>query len=192
MSAVLALLGLIVLGSMATDSFMDLLIAAGGVGLFVMDYVTWKRSEYFKGKRASVAALLISPAGAFISFASAIIIGTGLKKLCKKFYSEQHAGTCQEAVSELGGLYTGVTCATLAGFLFTFYAASEYAQYRRRHIQGDKCTAYEKTRCSYHGGRGAMEVRVGPDVDTRLVILVLSFKMKFTPVLPLVVVTFMR
>lgn len=41
-------------------------------------------------------------------------------------------------VPQLNSLYTGVTCATLAGFLFVFYAFSEYAQYRRRHVQGDK------------------------------------------------------
>ncbi|KAG0369080.1 hypothetical protein BGZ54_000388 [Gamsiella multidivaricata] len=35
--------------------FVGFMIAAGGVGLFAMDYVTWKRSERFKGKRASVA-----------------------------------------------------------------------------------------------------------------------------------------
>ncbi|KAG0342226.1 hypothetical protein BG000_006145 [Podila horticola] len=168
MSSILALLGLIVLGTMATKSYTPFgdqkfcilagegikgllnhaacvwstiagfLIAAGGVGLFGMDYVTWKRSEHFKGKRASVAALLISPAGAFISFATAIIIGVGLKGFCKKYDSETHIKSCQETVPELSSLYTGVSCATLAGFLFVFYGFSEYAQYRRRHIHGDK------------------------------------------------------
>ncbi|KAF9211093.1 hypothetical protein BGZ59_008537 [Podila verticillata] len=114
------------------------LVAAGGVGLFAMDFVTWKRSEHFKGKRASVAALLISPAGAFISFATAIIIGVGLKNFCKDYTSQMHINDCQTTVPELNSLYTGVTCATLAGFLFVFYAFSEYAQYRRRHVQGDK------------------------------------------------------
>ncbi|KAG0022750.1 hypothetical protein BGZ82_010934 [Podila clonocystis] len=103
-----------------------------------MDYVTWKRSEHFKGKRASVAAMLISPAGAFISFATAIIIGVGLKDFCNTFNNETPIGSCQEAVPELNNLYTGVSCATLAGFMFVFYGFSEYAQYRRRHVQGDK------------------------------------------------------
>lgn len=42
------------------DRFPRFLIAAGGVGLFGMDYVTWKRSEHFKGKRASVAVRIQS------------------------------------------------------------------------------------------------------------------------------------
>ena len=43
-------------------------IAAGGIALFAMDFVTWKRSERFKGKRASVAVSK-TPSIDFILFA---------------------------------------------------------------------------------------------------------------------------
>lgn len=38
----------------------------------------------------------------------------------------------------LKGIYTGISCVALAGLFFAIYASSEYVQYRRRHINGDK------------------------------------------------------
>ncbi|KAG0074438.1 hypothetical protein BGZ90_010758 [Linnemannia elongata] len=38
----------------------------------------------------------------------------------------------------LKGIYTGISCVALGGLFFGIYASSEYVQYRRRHINGDK------------------------------------------------------
>ncbi|KAG0033314.1 hypothetical protein BGZ81_008784 [Podila clonocystis] len=81
--------------------------AAGGIivlaaaVLTFMDYVTWKRSENYKGKRASVTVY----------------------------------GNVTPVVK---GIYTGISCAALSGLFFAIYGVSEYVQYRRRHINGDK------------------------------------------------------
>ncbi|KAF9185094.1 hypothetical protein BGZ51_002968 [Haplosporangium sp. Z 767] len=170
MSTALCILGFIVLGTMSKNSYwrmpqgsvclllgnpstltfhpsacvftviVGLMIAAGGAGLFGMDFVTWKRTERFKGKRASVAALLISPIMSFFSFATAIVIGVGIKNFCRHYIvgGRVDVQTCHEQITNLAGLEAGVSAATLAGFLFAFYGSSEYLQYRRRHIQGDK------------------------------------------------------
>ncbi|KAG9073175.1 hypothetical protein KI688_000962 [Linnemannia hyalina] len=116
------------------------LIAAGGIALFAMDFVTWKRSERFKGKRASVAALLIAPTLCFFSFATAIVIGTGIKTFCNNFVVN---GTvdydrCKNVVTSFQAIQTGVGASAVAGFLFAFYGYSEYIQYRERHVNGDK------------------------------------------------------
>ncbi|KAF9108514.1 hypothetical protein BGX27_008320 [Mortierella sp. AM989] len=170
MSTILCILGFIVLGTMANNSYMQLsdqsiclilgnpktltfhssacsftiavgfMIAAGGVGLFVMDYVTWKRSERFKGKRASIAALLIAPILSFFAFSTAIVIGVGIKDFCNNY---EVLGTirqdrCHSEMKNFSGLQTGVGASTVAGFVSAFYAFSEYLQYRKRHINGDK------------------------------------------------------
>ncbi|KAG0048350.1 hypothetical protein BGZ83_006675 [Gryganskiella cystojenkinii] len=136
MSFVLALLGIIILGTMSSNSYKEFLIAAGGVALFAMDFVTWKRSERFKGKRASVAALLICPIMAFFAFATSIVIGVGIKDFCNSLV--YHPERCSENVKEIAGLRAGVAGSALAGILFVAYGLSEYAQYRKRHVQGDK------------------------------------------------------
>ncbi|KAG0327693.1 hypothetical protein BGZ99_007123 [Dissophora globulifera] len=173
MSALLCLLGLIVLGTMIKSSywrvfedqsiclilgnlrtrvfhssacvfatFVGFIIATGGAALFGMDYVTWKRSERFKGRRASIAALLIAPTMSFSSFSTAIVIGVGITDFCSNY--EVPGGVsverCHAEVTNLSNLKAGVTAATLAGFLAAFYGFSEYTQYRKRHVQGDKVT----------------------------------------------------
>ncbi|KAF9150709.1 hypothetical protein BG015_007479 [Linnemannia schmuckeri] len=170
MSTILALLGFIIYGTMSRNSYwkwgdrefclllgnprtwtfhdsacrftntIGFLIAAGGIALFVMDFVTWKRSERFKGKRASVAALLIAPTLCFFSFATAIVIGTGIKTFCNNFDVN---GTidydrCKNVITNFQAIQTGVGASAVAGFLFAFYGYSEYIQYRQRHINGDK------------------------------------------------------
>ncbi|KAF9139696.1 hypothetical protein BGX30_007593 [Mortierella sp. GBA39] len=140
MSTILALLGFIIFGTMSRNSYWEFLIAAGGIALFAMDFVTWKRSERFKGKRASVAALLIAPTLCFFSFATAIVIGTGIKTFCNNF---EISGTvdydrCKNVVTNFQAIQTGVGASAVAGFLFAFYGYSEYIQYRERHVNGDK------------------------------------------------------
>ncbi|KAG0279094.1 hypothetical protein BGZ95_002280 [Linnemannia exigua] len=170
MSTILAILGFVIYGTMSRNAYWDFgdqklclllanpktfsfhnsacaftntigfLIAAGGIALFAMDFVTWKRSERFKGKRASVAALLIAPTLCFFSFATAIVIGTGVKTFCNNFEvagSVDYEG-CKTRIVNLNGIQAGVGASTVAGFLFAFYGYSEYIQYRKRHINGDK------------------------------------------------------
>ncbi|KAI8598399.1 hypothetical protein EDD21DRAFT_382593 [Dissophora ornata] len=98
-----------------------------------MDWVTWKRSENYKGRRASIATLVLAPLMCVFSFCSAIVIGLGIRVTC-------HNWSCGDTQSDatLRGIYTGITCTALAGLFFAFYAGSEYTQYRRRHIEGDK------------------------------------------------------
>ncbi|KAG0300811.1 hypothetical protein BGZ98_008851 [Dissophora globulifera] len=140
LSALLCLLGLIVLGTMIKSSYWRFIIATGGAALFGMDYVTWKRSERFKGRRASIAALLIAPIMSLSSFSTAIVIGVGITDFCSNY--EVPGGVsverCHAEVTNLSNLKAGVTAATLAGFLAAFYGFSEYTQYRKRHVQGDK------------------------------------------------------
>ncbi|KAF8969298.1 hypothetical protein BGZ46_010692 [Entomortierella lignicola] len=171
MSAILCILGFIVLGTMSRNSYLEvlpgykvclllgnpktfsfhnsacgfaiaagLLIAASGVGLFSMDFVTWKRSERFKGKRASVAAMLIAPVMAFFAFATAIVIGVGIRDFCNNFEIDgvPHPERCHTNLKNFSRLQSGVGAATVAGFISAFYGVSEYLQYRRRHINGDK------------------------------------------------------
>ncbi|ORZ09057.1 hypothetical protein BCR41DRAFT_358812 [Lobosporangium transversale] len=141
MSTLLAILGFIVLGSMAKNSWWEILpgqsvclllgnprelkfhssacvftvfvgfmIAAGGIGLFSMDYVTWKRSERFKGRRASIAALLISPIMSFFSFSTAIVIGTGITKFCNNFDVNGHSrpDICHAASKDKSQYYLSI------------------------------------------------------------------------------------
>ncbi|KAG0373406.1 hypothetical protein BGX24_011743 [Mortierella sp. AD032] len=171
MSTILAILGFIIFGTMSSNAYLPFgdrelclllanprtysfhnsactftitigfLIAAGGIALFAMDFVTWKRSERFKGKRASVAALLIAPTLCFFSFATAIVIGTGVKAFCNNY--EVAPGIvdyerCKTQTAGLSGIQAGVGASTVAGFLFALYGYSEYIQYRKRHINGDK------------------------------------------------------
>ncbi|KAF9288245.1 hypothetical protein BGZ88_008261 [Linnemannia elongata] len=46
----------------------------------------------------------------------------------------------------LKGIYTGISCVALGGLFFGIYASSEYVQYRRRHINGDKVRLRSKER----------------------------------------------
>lgn len=46
----------------------------------------------------------------------------------------------------LKGVYTGISCVALGGLFFGIYASSEYVQYRRRHINGDKVRLRSKER----------------------------------------------
>ncbi|KAF9585318.1 hypothetical protein BGW38_002931 [Lunasporangiospora selenospora] len=121
-------------------TFVGVMIMLGGAALFGMDYITWKRSERFKGKRASVAALLITPTMTFFSFSTAIVVGLGLKKFCNGYYvnGALEVDRCYEQITQLKYLQSGLAVTTLAGFLFMFYGASEYVQYRKRHVHGDK------------------------------------------------------
>ncbi|KAG0336493.1 hypothetical protein BG000_006519 [Podila horticola] len=114
-------------------------IAAGGIivlaaaVLSFMDYVTWKRSENYKGKRASFAALFITAIMTLFSFCTAIVVVLGIRKSC--------GGSCDKGgglSSDVKGIYTGISCAGLAGLFFAIYGISEFVQYRRRHINGDK------------------------------------------------------
>ncbi|KAG0034882.1 hypothetical protein BGZ82_005572 [Podila clonocystis] len=113
--------------------------AAGGIivlaaaVLTFMDYVTWKRSENYKGKRASVTALFITPIMTLFSFCTAIVVVLGIRKTC--------GGSCERngnVTPVVQGIYTGLSCAALSGLFFAIYGISEYVQYRRRHINGDK------------------------------------------------------
>ncbi|KAF9106146.1 hypothetical protein BGX29_010396 [Mortierella sp. GBA35] len=170
MSTILAVLGFIVFGTMSRNAwlpfggqniclllgdpatltfhnsacnftiFIGFMIAAGGVALFAMDFVTWMRSERYKGRRASVAALLISPTLSFFSFATAIVIGVGVKKFCNNYYigSVLDIPRCKTEITNFGPIQAGVSASAMAGCLFAFYGYSEYLQYRKRHINGDK------------------------------------------------------
>ncbi|KAG0257853.1 hypothetical protein BG011_003706 [Mortierella polycephala] len=109
------------------------IIALAGCFLFGMDWVTWKRSENYKGKNASVAALFLAPLMCIFSFCTAIVIGLGIKSTCNYVGS-----SCSSRDSTVKGIYTGISCAALAGLFFALYSVSEYTQYRRRHIEGDK------------------------------------------------------
>ncbi|GJJ70296.1 hypothetical protein EMPS_02645 [Entomortierella parvispora] len=168
MSFVLSILGLIVLGTLGGNSyksvvadkpkycilmanvntrtfhssactfaiFIGFCIAAGGIALFALDFITWKRSERFKGKRASVAALLISPIMCFFALSTSIVIGVGMKDFCKNL--DYHPERCYEIIPEMAKLQAAVGGSAMAGILFACYGFSEYTQYRKRHIQGDK------------------------------------------------------
>ncbi|KAF9997106.1 hypothetical protein BGZ79_009173 [Entomortierella chlamydospora] len=109
------------------------IIAIASGLLFAMDFVTWKKSENYKGKRASLLALFLTPAMCLFSFCAAAVLGLGVKATCSNI-------GCNKGYTFEGsaGIYTGITCSSLAGLLFAIYAASEYTQYRRRHINGDK------------------------------------------------------
>ncbi|KAI1318433.1 hypothetical protein EDD11_006517 [Mortierella claussenii] len=104
------------------------------LGLFGLDYVTWKRSENYKGKRASLTALILAPVMGLFSFCSAIVFSLGIKTTCDNY------GGCNDrhTIAGIKGIYTGISCAALAGLFFVVYASSEYIQYRRRHVEGDK------------------------------------------------------
>ncbi|KAF9370559.1 hypothetical protein CPB97_002647 [Podila verticillata] len=110
--------------------------AAGGIivlaaaALTLMDYVTWKRSENYKGKRASFATLLLTPIMTLFSFCTAIVVVLGIRKAC--------GGDCNKNVPFIKGIYTAISCAGLSGLFFAIYGISEYVQYRRRHVNGDK------------------------------------------------------
>ncbi|KAG0316949.1 hypothetical protein BGZ97_006120 [Linnemannia gamsii] len=107
------------------------LISVVAACLFAMDFVTWKKSENYKGKRASVATLFLAPVMSILSFCAAITLALGIKSTLK--YAE--AGTTYYGVK---GIYTGISCVALGGLFFAIYASSEYVQYRRRHVNGDK------------------------------------------------------
>ncbi|KAF9425238.1 hypothetical protein BGZ76_003362, partial [Entomortierella beljakovae] len=85
-------------------------------------------------------ALLISPALSFFAFSTAIVIGVGIKDFCNRFpfQGQFDPERCHETMTNLAGLEAGVGAATVAGFLSAFYGVSEYLQYRRRHVNGDK------------------------------------------------------
>ncbi|KAF9317057.1 hypothetical protein BG003_001227 [Podila horticola] len=105
------------------------IIVLAAAVLSFMDYVTWKRSENYKGKRASFAALFITAIMTLLSFCTAIVVVLGIKKTC--------GDSCGHS-SDIKGIYTGISCAALAGLFFAIYGISEFVQYRRRHINGDK------------------------------------------------------
>ncbi|KAF9929177.1 hypothetical protein FBU30_001790 [Linnemannia zychae] len=112
----------------------SVLISVAALSLFAMDFVTWKRSENYKGKRASVATLFITPMMCIFSFIAAIILALGVKSTLRAAEDANPGST----YSGLKGVYTGISCVALSGLLFAIYASSEYIQYRRRHVNGDK------------------------------------------------------
>ncbi|KAG0098107.1 hypothetical protein BGZ93_001141 [Podila epicladia] len=133
MDTILVLLGLITLFSLLKFSTYDGVIVLAAAVLTFMDYVTWKRSENYKGKRASVATLFLTPIMTLLSFCTAIAVVIGIRKSC--------GGSCDKGGGfspEVKGIYTGISCAALSGLFFAIYGISEYVQYRRRHINGDK------------------------------------------------------
>ncbi|KAF9100054.1 hypothetical protein BGX29_006818 [Mortierella sp. GBA35] len=82
LTIVLFFLGLVALGSLAkyaSQKSPNCLISAAAAGLFAMDFVTWKKSENYKGKRASVATLLLAPVMCVFSFCTAITLALGIK-----------------------------------------------------------------------------------------------------------------
>ncbi|KAI8603697.1 hypothetical protein EDD21DRAFT_368338 [Dissophora ornata] len=119
--------------------FIGFMIAAGGLVLLAMDFVTWKHSERFKGKRTSVAALLVSSIMSFLALSTAIVIGVGIRDFCNHYDIQgvPNPDRCHTDIVNMSSLNAGVSAATLAGFLFAFYGFSEYSQYRRRHTQSD-------------------------------------------------------
>ncbi|KAF9430449.1 hypothetical protein BGZ94_006797 [Podila epigama] len=58
MDFVLVLLGLIIVGSLSIHATQSGIVTLAAIVLSFMDYITWKRSENYKGKRASVALYL--------------------------------------------------------------------------------------------------------------------------------------
>lgn len=73
---------------------------------------------------------------AFFSISTSIVVGVGITDTCNNL--EYHRELCYEIVPELKKLQAAVGGSAMAGILFACYAVSEYAQYRKRHIQGDK------------------------------------------------------
>jgi len=73
---------------------------------------------------------------AFFALSTSIVVGVGIKDTCNNL--EYHLERCHESVPELARLQAAVGGAAMAGILFACYGFSEYAQYRKRHIQGDK------------------------------------------------------
>ncbi|KAG0290011.1 hypothetical protein BGZ96_006509 [Linnemannia gamsii] len=110
------------------------LISVVAACLFALDFATWKKSENYKGKRASFAALFLAPAMSILSFCAAITLALGIKSTMKNA-DEVAPGSTYPG---LKGIYTGISCVALAGLFFAIYASSEYVQYRRRHVNGDK------------------------------------------------------
>ncbi|KAF8939207.1 hypothetical protein BGZ58_010381 [Dissophora ornata] len=156
MSVILSILGFIVLGTMYKKSYWQyalhldwnsphkiFMIAAGGLVLLAMDFVTWKHSERFKGKRTSVAALLVSSIMSFLALSTAIVIGVGIRDFCNHYDIQgvPNPDRCHTDIVNMSSLNAGVSAATLAGFLFAFYGFSEYSQYRRRHTQSDNVSS---------------------------------------------------
>ncbi|GJJ75706.1 hypothetical protein EMPS_08064 [Entomortierella parvispora] len=106
------------------------LITIAGAVFFGLDWITWKKSENYKGKRASLAALIISSVMCVLSFCGAIVVYLGAKKTV----SSSGCTNCDANPA----VYTGAGCAAVSGVIFAIYGISEYAQYRRRHVNGDK------------------------------------------------------
>ncbi|KAF9549532.1 hypothetical protein EC957_003482 [Mortierella hygrophila] len=110
------------------------LISVVAACLFAMDFVTWKKSENYKGRRASMASLLLAPVMCVLSFCAAITLALGIKSTMKHAEEVSPGST----YPGLKGIYTGISCVALAGLFFAIYASSEFIQYRRRHVNGDK------------------------------------------------------
>ncbi|KAF9580610.1 hypothetical protein BGW38_002671, partial [Lunasporangiospora selenospora] len=108
------------------------IIAVAGIALFGMDYVTWKRSENFKGRRAAITSLVLTVLMTLFSFCNAIVLVLGIKKTC------DFNGGCSKNDKTYKGVYSAISCSALAGLFFIIYGVSEYIQYRKRHINGDK------------------------------------------------------
>ncbi|OAQ30682.1 hypothetical protein K457DRAFT_892669 [Linnemannia elongata AG-77] len=118
------------------------LISVVAACLFAMDFVTWKKSENYKGKRASIASLFLAPGMCILSFCAAITLALGIKSTMNHAEDVMPGST----YPGLKGIYTGISCVALGGLFFGIYASSEYVQYRRRHINGDKVRLRSKER----------------------------------------------
>ncbi|KAK3826371.1 MAG: hypothetical protein JOS17DRAFT_818687 [Linnemannia elongata] len=110
------------------------LISVVAACLFAMDFTTWKKSENYKGRRASIASLFLAPAMCILSLCAAITLALGIKSTMNKVHDIYPDST----YPGLKGIYTGISCVAIAGLFFGIYASSEYVQYRRRHVNGDK------------------------------------------------------
>ena len=68
------------------------MIVVVGAVFFGLDWITWKKSENYKGKRASLAALIVAPVMCVLSLCAAIIVYLGTKKTMKSIGCEDYCG----------------------------------------------------------------------------------------------------
>ena len=70
-------------------------------------------------------------------------------------------------------IYTGAGCAAVSGLIFAIYGISEYAQYRRRHVNGDKVIVLVQS-----SGDGYIELQARKHLTdiTHFVVVIVFFR----------------
>ncbi|KAF9973420.1 hypothetical protein BGZ73_003337 [Actinomortierella ambigua] len=108
------------------------IMIVGAVFLGAMDFVTWKKSENYKGKRACLTAMFLAAFLTVLSLITFGVVGFGDLKLCQKI-----DGSCSR-LDRQGGILTGIGACGVAFLSFAVYTVLERIQYVRRHVNGDK------------------------------------------------------